>query len=283
MIYSNLSGGLGNQLFQYVFSQSLSKIRGDKVVYITDSYNYYERNIEIFKIFNIEKAILIDKNKSRYKFVTLNFIVRSALIRLNNIFNFFPFIFTDEFKKIDQICTYQDDVYLHGYWQDLEFINIYDPDVINSLVVNKNIADRNKYNADEVSRNSSVGVHIRRGDFFSNKNINSYAVCDEKYYVEAINILITQQSTIYVFSDDINFVKNNFSLLMKFNVKFINISSVDDFYVMSMCSNLIISNSSYSWWAARLGPNSNKKIICPKNWSLDKNISNISLDGWIKI
>ena len=75
----------------------------------------------------------------------------------------------------------------------------------------------------------------------------------------------------YIFSDDIELAKEFFAF--EKNAVFININkgkySYRDMYLMSLSKNIIISNSTFSWWAAWLGKNKNT-IIAPKLWFKQK-------------
>ena len=79
-----------------------------------------------------------------------------------------------------------------------------------------------------------------------------------------------------IFSDDINYVKCKLNIkgyIWKSSSKESNFS---DLAIMSMCDHFIISNSTYSWWAAWLSQNRNKKVIVPKFWTKNLETSRLN-------
>jgi hypothetical protein len=56
-----------------------------------------------------------------------------------------------------------------------------------------------------------------------------------------------------------------------------------ELWLMSLCKNNILSNSSFSWWGSFLNENLNKKIIAPSVWfgpKGPKNYSDIFENNW---
>lgn len=120
---------------------------------------------------------------------------------------------------------------------------------------------------------TSISMHVRRGDYTKISGVHPLLGFD--YYESALQTLHSPNKTILVFSDDIQWCKDNMPRL-GFDMRFIEHDSVQldptrpsdhgayvEMCAMSMCSEHIIANSSYSWWAAFLSGN---HTIAPSKW-----------------
>ena len=112
----------------------------------------------------------------------------------------------------------------------------------------------------ELKQENTLSIHIRRGDCFMNHDI--HPIANEKYVERALNE-IGEYTHVFIFSDDKDWVKEN--------LKFENVTYVDDedyreMWLMSLCKNHIMVNSTFSWWATFLNTNPNKKIVVPSIW-----------------
>ena len=73
-----------------------------------------------------------------------------------------------------------------------------------------------------------------------------------------------------VFHDEFIFVEGN--------------NQYEDLCLMSLCNHNIISNSSYSWWAAWLNSNLNKRVVAPLQWFAEpKPLHDLYPTNWILI
>jgi hypothetical protein len=121
-----------------------------------------------------------------------------------------------------------------------------------------------------VQNQNSIGVHIRRGDFTSGNNHKIHGLIPLDYYYNAIEHIKSKASNpvIYIFSDDIEWVKNNFRSDEKivFASSALTHQPIEDLYLMSQCRHNIIANSTFSWWAAHLNNNPDKIVVAPTKW-----------------
>ncbi len=92
-----------------------------------------------------------------------------------------------------------------------------------------------------------------------------YAKLDDDYYVRAMALFPGEN--FLVFSDDIEWCKQN---PIFFGCEFSEgKTELEDMNLMAGCKHNIIANSSFSWWAAWLNTNLEKKVIAPARWFAD--------------
>tara|TARA_R100000278_G_C5470076_1_gene164150 strand:- start:1043 stop:1846 length:804 start_codon:yes stop_codon:yes gene_type:complete len=120
-----------------------------------------------------------------------------------------------------------------------------------------------------------VGLHIRRKDYLTNPNHHFVGI---DYYERALE-KFPNDVNVLVFSDDPKWCHQQ-SLFQddRFMISE-NDSGYVDMCLMSMCTDFIIANSTFSWWAAWLG--NRGRVIAPKNWFPDsKDTSDLYCDNW---
>lgn len=125
---------------------------------------------------------------------------------------------------------------------------------------------------------NSVAVHLRAGDYDG----NYHPIMTKEYYREAMSLFVGYDY--YLFSDDIELFRAMIGEAD--NIHYLHSSYMTDFYVMRNCTHHIISNSTFSWWAAWLGQKEGTRVIAPSNWfgSVAKISSkDIYPDNWIVI
>ena len=125
-------------------------------------------------------------------------------------------------------------------------------------------------------------LHIRRGDYLT-KSYCHY-IQPFSYYKEAIDILTSKNkiNKIYVFSDDIEFIKSeDFFQQDIFNI-IDEKNELISLALMSQCNaGAICANSTFSWWGAFLGTHKERNpVIVPKKW-IAMEIESIFPDEWI--
>ncbi len=149
----------------------------------------------------------------------------------------------------------------------------------------KRISKNSKILVHKIQNTNSVCMHIRRGDYLKLENLDSLGVCSTNYYFNSVDLMIEKlnKPNFFVFSDDIEWCKNN--IRINGNSYFIpnSFTNIDSFYLMRNCKHYIISNSTFSWWPAWLSNFESKIVIAPKIWWKSNPHNSPVLNNWIKI
>jgi hypothetical protein len=109
-------------------------------------------------------------------------------------------------------------------------------------------------------------------------------VLPQEYYYRALNYLweVETADNILVFSDDIEWCQKNF-LAQYDKIHYVTgLKDWEELYLMSLCTNNIVANSSFSWWGAYLNRNKSRKVFAPKPWTASHN-DDIYFNGMIAI
>lgn len=245
-----IKGGVGNQLFQYLFYLYLKKTLGyyNVVAYLDTKYLQGHNGWELDKWFNIS----LDRQDIWLRFVVY-------LYKLLSKLKLYPKITQDNFSFSNGL--YDD------YWQDKRFFgdNVGSLEFSHFEVGSKNMDIINKINIE-----NSVSIHIRRGDYLSPKYYPVYGnVCTANYYRHALDIIQEKvdNPSYFVFSNDIEWVKQNLEIRDAYYIDWNHgDASFLDMYLMTFCKHHIIANSSFSFWGAMLAKQIDSINIYPEKW-----------------
>lgn len=258
IVSTRLMGGLGNMMFQIATSYSIS-LRDSKEMICDTRDMQIPHKPYTFYADNIFRNIKFSNN----------------LTNLNHMgeggFHYTPVPKTEGNTKL--IGHFQSEKYFITHRDKiLELYNIDDKTKTYLL---------EKYR--DIVNEDTCSIHVRRGDYLGLPT--HHPIQPIEYYLKSIK-LIGEDKHYLIFSDDIKWCEENFSFLN--NKTFISGNQdYEDLYLMSMCKNNIIANSTFSWWGAWLNKNENKQVIIPSKWfgisNSHLNTNDLYCDKWIKL
>jgi hypothetical protein len=287
MIIISFSGGLGNQMFQYTLFkkfQSLGReVKADSTFY---DENQAHNGFEIEKIFGLKLPRATKEEINRLKDTS------SFLRKYRRFFRIF-WKSTDVEQitfDFDGSIFSRENAYLNGYWQSEKFFKDIKSEIKRDFTF-RNIDNKNKKMSKKILSTNSISLHIRRGDYensASTKKLHG-GICTLDYYNRAIKLMADRVNnpTFFIFSDDLDWAKENLKLPSK--AFFVGINrgknSYKDMFLMSHCKHNILANSSFSWWGAWLNANPKKIVICPSRWYNNKRLDSKDIvpESWTRI
>ena len=300
MVFIYMNGGIGNLLFKYAAGLGLAArlnvpLKLDKSYYHEQHYAgdklndffdipYFANILE--NIFNISANESTESELAYFR----HSLSRKVLERLKpyykrRIFREQRFSYDPNFFKANP------NVLIKGNWQSEKYFNHITPLLKKELTFKKPIQEKNKLFVDQINQGISVSLHIRRGDYLnhpvSKKVLGALPIGYYQNSVKHLQATINGKIQLYIFSDDIMWVKSNLHLTADtiFIDESFNLTDADEMYLMSQCKHNIIANSSFSWWGAWLNNNPGKIVIAPKNWFNQgpKDTQDLLPEEWIKI
>jgi len=298
-----MNGGLGNQVFQFIFARYLEETKGSRVLiddmhfFVNeDEINYNKENTplntpektshngyEIEYVFpNIEKPMLLSEyfDLEVWQYMVqetkISPLQRLGVVRqlLANEMDISVLIEAGDLGELDgltcpkyitpanqfnsAVARFQTNMYYYGYWINPGWFNRYRDIFLKEMAFRPITDSKNKQYERDIRRSFAVGVHIRRGDF-----VRLNWALDENYYHDVLSDVKAQlveaklKATFFVFSDDLEWCKNNAEQLglpakstiyVEGNYDYKN--NYIDVHLMSLCDVLVESNSSFCYLAS---------------------------------
>jgi Glycosyl transferase family 11 len=278
MIIVKLMGGLGNQMFQYATARRLSHQHNSPLrLDITVFDNMEARDTP--RHFELEDYQIYGKVASQHELdMMLPQDFQAGMpYRLKRRLGL-----DNRLRPLGEgpkglngiVLRARDNTYLVGWWQNEGYFK----DIRETLLrefTPKKVSSYNKSLLKQMGGEETISIHVRRGDYVSNKHASKeHGLVSMSYYETAIAFVrgIVEKPRFYVFSDDLEWCRKNLNLGK--DAIFVDGNGVDrayeDIHLMQHCQHNIVANSSFSWWGAWLNVNPNKIVIAPKQWFQNK-------------
>ncbi len=296
MIIIRMSGGLGNQMFQYALYLKLVSL-GREVCFddtteyttVTDDGRVRERRPKMLGVFgiNVPKVRQEDLIRMTDSDLRLSSRIRRKITgRKSKLLHDQDFHFDPEFLRVEDgyfAGCFQSPLYFAGVEEKVRLAFTFPENILDgqerAQAVRQQILEpsgeggcRAPYAACD-----SSSIHLRFGDYLDNQKLYG-GICTDAYYDAAVRYLTERCRSIrfFVFSNDETRAREWISRRENPDAfRYASVADEDhgyiDLYLMSLCRHHIIANSSFSWWGAYVArqataPDDSAITIAPALW-----------------
>jgi len=293
VIIFDISGGLGNQFFQYAFGRYLA-LKNNTTLKI---------NVASF-VKDKQRTFKLDCFKTEYETMPLDEILEylDSYLRLTPLFRkwyrlYWPISFRRYFEN-KGLEGYNPKLknarqgYFYGYWSNEDYFKDIRDQLQKEFMLREHLVSPALKKAKQMTmKENAVAVHVRRGDYVHHPVYSKiFNQLSPAYYNDAIKLLKerVKDPVFYVFTDDVKWCQANFGSAfpgIKFADEFQLENDYEEFELMKNFSHFINANSTFSWWAAWLAKNDGKVVVAPKKWFVEdrKKTADMVPESWILI
>ncbi len=280
MIIVRLTGGMGNQMFQYACGRALSLRTGVPL--------------------KLDLMLLLDRTKRPGKWkITFRdydldmYNIKADIAKRSDV----PWQFRSYFRGLAMLVVYQlerllvpnpgrekspafdkrilslgPNTYLDGLWQSPKYFDDVADTIRKDFTLKNPMSEGSQKLFDEIRSQNSLCIHVRRTDYVGNAHHDTGI--GQSYYDRGIAHIAKTQTIqkIYVFSDDIAWCRENLHFAIEtvyVGNEYAGKKAEEHLALMSACKHFVIPNSSFSWWGALLSGYPDKIVVAPKKWFKD--------------
>jgi hypothetical protein len=301
-IVARLSGGLGNQMFEYAAGRSLALKTGSRLVldasvftlpverraYALDGYGLaaevrfdgyaYPPGRPMVRFPATQRSRWIDRATDLF-LATVGPLGHKARDMTFSVFTERSFDFDPRF------CQRGPQTYLVGYWQSERYFADIAGVVRQELTYRREPDAANAQWLARIRASNAVCVHVRRGDYLLTAHFEHHGLCSADYYRRAVRLIREREANpqFFVFSDDWQWCREH---LADSDMAIVDANKPgagqDELRLMAACRHHVIANSSLSWWGAWLSTSGGQIVVAPKPWlSKTPDTPDLFPAGWV--
>ncbi len=294
MIVVRLAGGLGNQMFQYAAGLRLAihhhtELKLDLTFLLdrTPREHFSFRDFDL-TVFNLAESIASVEEVRRMRGGRRTRLGRLAKKLIGHRCYF------ERGPAFDStVLNLPNETYLEGFFQDERYFLDIAPIIRQKFHL---APDETRFStttrelADAIRSNDGICTHVRRGDYVNNPvSSQVHGACSLDYYRHALRELRLRSAKgrAFIFSDDVAWCRQSFNSdeFIVAGDEYAGLGASTHFWLMTLCKHFVISNSTFSWWAAWLAQKPDSVICSPIPWFDDPRYGDMGIcpSSWLRI
>lgn len=302
-----MSGGLGNQMFQYALYLKLRSMGKEVKFDDINEYRHDHARPIMLSVFGIEIPRATWDEINAFTDGSMSFLKRLR----RGLFGRRAIEYVEEGFYDPKVLSF-DSMYLRGGFQSEKYFEEIEQEIrdtyrfpqLKTMHLPETLYQETCEFLSQIENTMSVGLHMRRSDSRTDEELYE-GICTEKYYEGAVQFIQERypDAVFYIFSNEPKWVKSWVDNLVesqmsedmtaeektKLQKRFVMIESNTeytgylDMLMMTRCRHNIISNSSFGWWGAWLNSNPKKIMIAPDRWKNNVESDDIYSKGMVLI
>ena len=282
-----ISGGLGNQLFQYAIGRTIA-IEKNIPLWLDISFfkkdDAYNR-LYVLNQFNIKadevlsepyldmkylnRVVKLYKKFDQYRDKKHKMFINEPDFLSNTKASMENYFMGGACHQFDEslLSNISNNIVLNGYWQSEKYFKNIKNILFKDLKIKANISGNIQTFATKIESVNAVCIGIRQ--YTDSEASNNHFKLTAEYYEEAMRLISekVQNPHFFIFTLETKWAEENIKSMFPITLVSPNTSNEDaymDLYLISKCKHFIIANSTYHWWGAYLSNNINKIVVAPK-------------------
>ena len=267
-IVAKLTDGLGNQIF--IFAAALEQARrlGVDVEVNTSFYRIHTK-----RVYGLKQLFKTPIHETPIHEATPNIAIRILKYVLRRLKR------SDLLKEFrEKSYHFQPEIFnirpgttIEGFFQSPKYFPSVGAEIAESI---RNVVVSHPEQAviDDVSSRPFIAIHVRRGDYLSEPHLReAFGITTRDYYEKSLQVIGGRGVPCIVFTDSAQEAKQELGGMKElvFDSRIFTLGDLATLKLMSLASGIVMSNSSFSWWAAytmnHFAPDST--VVSPRPWS----------------